>query len=411
MRRKDLDRLVYLEKLKNKDLTQQEVSEILDLSLRQIKRIFKKFKKSGVASLAHGNRGKSSNRAISAAIETQVVEILRTKLQDFKPTFATEKLRELYGITISRETVRKIMIQHGLWEPNKKRVNVYVWRERKHHAGEFLQMDGSKHLWFNNEYSSLIACIDDATGKILARFAPEETIESISQLTKLYIEKHGRPKEIYTDRGKVFKVNTGQNKSITQYHRMLNELDIKLTFARSPQAKGRVERLFKTLQDRLFLELRYAGITTMAEANAFLVKYIDKFNEQFSVLAKQPTDIHRSADGFDLNSIFCIKETRILKEDYTVTYRNRWFQLDRKQPVFVRKKQAITVAIHFDNTISLWFNKQRLRFKEIAKKLPAIQRKEEKVVQNSKRKTSYSHPWRNPGARPNKGVVSTLLKR
>jgi len=411
MRRKELDRLVYLEKIKKKELTQVEASEILDLSLRQIKRLFKKYKRMGAAGLAHGNRGKTSGRATSPAIQGQMVQILRTKLQDFKPTFASEKLRELFGITISREALRKIMIKHDLWEPKKKRINKHVWRERKHHVGELLQLDGSKHLWFNNEYSTLIAVIDDATGRILAQFAPEETIESVSELTKAYIEKYGRPKEIYADRGKVFKVNMGQKKNITQYNRMLNELDTKLTFARSPQAKGRVERLFKTLQDRLFLELRYAGITTMAEANHFLIEYVDKFNKQFSVLPKQPIDIHRSIDGFNLNSIFCVKTTRILKEDYTITYKNRWFQLDKKQPVFVRRNQSITVAIHFDGTISLWLNKQRLQCKEIAKKLPAIQRKEDKIVKDKYHRPPSSHPWRNPGLRDTKGDVSTLHKR
>lgn len=418
MRRKELDRIIYFEKLKSKELTQREVSEIIDLSVRQIKRLYKKFKQHGAAGLTHASRGKISNRSINPAIEAQIIAILRNKLPDFKPTFATEKLRELYGITISHETIRKIMIKHELWEPKKRSVNVHVWRERKHHEGELLQMDGSRHRWFNDEYYTLIACIDDATGKMSARFFPEETIEGVSAVTKLYIEKYGRPKEIYTDRGGVYKVNLGKNKGITQFNRMLNELDIKLIFARSPQAKGRIERLFRTLQDRLLLELKHANITTMEAANAFLADgYIDKFNKQFSVAPKNATPVNRSIEGFDLKSIFCLKETRILKEDYTVIYKNRWFQLDKKQVVPIRKHQAITIAISFDKTIILLSKTHRLKFKEIAKQLPREKRrdvekcKEYNVVKDGASNPSSSHPWRNRAFWQRKDDTSILHKR
>jgi hypothetical protein len=407
MSTRESDQIDIFEQVKHKKLTQKQASIILKLSLRQIKRRYKRYLYGGVAGLIHKNRGRPSNRTLDSEVKERILLILKSDFLGFGPTFAAEKLFELYSIAVSRETIRQIMIENGLLTPRKKKSKLHVWRERKHCFGQLIQGDGSKHIWFGDKYSTLVSFIDDATGKIVAAmFAEEETIESLSILTKKYLEKHGRPISIYVDRGKVFKVNLGDKKSITQYHRMLQELDIELIFAYSPQAKGRIERSYKTLQDRLVKELFLAKISTMNTANQYLEKFINDFNDRFSIVPKASANLHRSIDGFNLKSIFCIKKTRILNDDYTITYKNRWFQLSSKQPVRLKFRQQITVAIAFDGTITLCVDSNHLAFKEIGKKLPREQRKEDKKVKENRWKPSPSHPWKTW-----QGDTSKLRKR
>lgn len=230
--------------------------------------------------------------------------------------------------------------------------------------------------------------------------------------TKKYVKKHGRPVKIYTDRGKVFKSNTGINRTDTQYQRMLKELNIELIHAYSPQAKGRIERLFKTLQDRLVKELSMQDICDVESANAYLKEfYISKHNQKYAVEPINNTDLHRSIEGYDINAIFCIKEVRTLKDDNIIVYKNKWLQLDRKQPIILRRNEKITVLINFDRTVKLMARGACLAFKIIAKQLPREQKKKERIVKiEIPSKPSRSHPWRTPG-QIWEGDISKLHKR
>lgn len=397
----------YFEKLKMKKITQREVAIILDLSERQIKRKYKRYLEHGIKGLIHKSLGKKSSRSLSFELQQKILEALKTKLKGFGPTFSAEKLNELYQIKISNERLRKLMIEHDLWTAKKVKTKHHVWRERKHHLGELIQVDGSKHIWFGDTYYTLLLFIDDATSRIMyAKFVNEETIKSLSEATITYLKEYGRPLAIYVDRGKVYKVNNGPAGAITQYHRMLNELDIKLIFAYSPQAKGRVERSFKTHQDRLVKELQLRSIETVEEANVFLQKtYISLHNDSFSESPKKTEDFHRPIGKASLNYIFCIKKSRIIKNDYTVTFDNRWFQLSRGQ--LLRIGQSVTILSHFDGTTSIMHKDRLLEFTEIDKASRIKKEKKRTIKEVKFFKPSPSHPWRTY----KEGDISKLRRR
>jgi len=413
MSTKERDQIAVFENIKQKRITQKEASSILGMSLRQVNRKYKKYYKSGPNSLIHGNRGRPGNKKITAEKINDILSILNSNFKGFGPTFAAEKLLEMYNIKISNESLRQLMIKYHLWIPKKSKAIKHIWRERKHCVGELIQLDGSKHIWFNNEYWTLLAFIDDATSRIMhAEFTREETIESLAISTKKYLKKHGRPVKIYTDRGKVFKVNNGINREETQYQRMLKELNIELMHAYSPQAKGRIERLFKTLQDRLVKEFSLQGICDVENANKYLqTVYVPMHNEKYSIQPLNDVDLHRSIDGYDINAIFCIKEIRILKDDNTIVHKKRWFQIAKKQSVVLKKGEKITVLVHFDKTIQLVAHGVKLAFKAIAKELPKkIEQKDRIVVFKKPYKPSYSHPWK-IWQGPTEGDISKLRKR
>jgi len=364
-------------------MTRVEAAHILGLSERQVYRRLKAYRKDGPAGLAHRNRGRPSNRALSQELKIHAIKLCITKYVGYGPTLASEKLLENDGIKIDHEVLRKLMISKGIREETKRKLNVHVWRERKHHFGEMGQLDASKHLWFSDEqYVHLLAWIDDATGRVELVFREEETTEGYVALTKSYLRKYGRTRSIYTDRGKAFKVNNGKDIRFnkTQYQRILAELNIDITHARSPQAKGRVERLFRTLQDRLVKELAFKGIKDIESANQFLQNdFIDAFNKRFTVAAKSDVDVHQSVEGLDLNPIFCLKFQRTLNNDYTIVYHNRWFQLAKKQPISLYRGSKITVLCHFDGTTELRARGHRLNCKEIAKPIKQPVQREERI--------------------------------
>jgi hypothetical protein len=332
-----------------------------------------------------------------------------TVYKGFGPTFAAEKLLELNAININHETLRKLMIEWDIWYVRRRKKDSHVWRERKHHYGEMLQGDGSYHKWFNDEYSTLLALIDDATGKVELLFAQQETTESLSTVTKNYIKKNGIPRGLYVDRGKVFKVNAHNPDGTrrTQYERMCGELGIEFKHAYSPQAKGRVERLFGTLQDRLCKELSMRGIKTIEQANVFLKEcYMELHNARFAKAPRNNLDLHMSYEDYDLESIFCIKEKRTLNNDYTIRYNNRWFQLAKKQTVVLRAGHSIIVLRAFDGTVSLKFNGHSLTFKEIFKENTPLKQVEKAEYVSDGRVNGHTpmrrHPWRTMGTLPKK---------
>lgn len=413
MSEKERDQIAIFENIKQKLMTQKEACPILQMSYRQVKRRYKRYLALGIDGLIHKLRGKPSNKGLKSDLKERMLTLLQDKFKGFGPTFVTEKLQELYSIKISNESVRKFMIANGFWEVKKKARSKHQWRERKHSVGELIQLDGSKHLWFNHDYYTLIAFIDDATGRIMyAQFAREETIKDIALFTKAYVKQHGRPLKIYTDRGKMFKVNNGENRGITQYERMLQELNVELIHARSPQAKGRIERLFQTCQDRLIKELKLQEINDVERANQYLREvYIPHHNEKFAVEPRNSADLHRSIDGYDINTIFSIKQSRTLREDNTIVYKNRWFQIEQKQSVKLKKYEKITLIIDFDHTVRLIARGCSLKFKEIPKELPREQKKKEvKVVNRKSYKPSPNHPWNTWQGNP-KRDISTLRKR
>lgn len=394
MSKREIDQVWVMKLLIEGKMTQQKAAEICQLSVRQVRRKFKRYLKEEEVGLIHKSRGKPSNRRIKPLVVQEILMHIKAQYYDFGPTLAAEKLLERHNIAIDHETLRRIMIDHGLHTERKKKVVQRQWREPKHHRGELVQLDGSYHIWFGDQYSTLIVFIDDATREVFCRFAKEST-EGVSQTLQAYLKKFGRPLKFYTDRGKVFKVNKGSKQSETQFKRMLNELNIELTHAYSPQAKGRVERVNRTLQDRLVKELRLLRVKTIDQANAMLDEFLEKFNQKFTVQSKNKEDFFRTIDGYDLNYILCYKYKRTLNNDYTITYHQRFFQLKSKQQLILYGQDKIDVHVAFDGTITLWKKGKKLDYVEINKPIRPKQEKDErKTSSRTHWKPKLKHPWR-----------------
>lgn len=400
MSKKELNQVEVLGMLKRGVITQEKAAELCELSTRQVRRKLKRFLDLGSGGIIHRSRGKTSNRALEPGIVDRIIMLFKDTYQEFGPTLFAEKLEENHVIKVDHETVRQLLIKHNLHKPRESRAVQRVWREPKHHKGEMVQLDGSYHIWFGGVYSTLILFIDDATKEVFAQFRPEST-QGVTETYELFLKKYGRPRKIYCDRGKVFKVNNNkEGESYTQFKRMNDELGVEIIYARSPQAKGRVERVFRTLQDRLEKELRLLNITSLDQANGMLGSFLEKFNKKFNIPPKNSESFYRSLEGYDLNSILCYKYQRKLNNDYTISYKNRLIQIVKgKQPTMLYPRDSIEIYEAFDGTISLWKKGLKLNCKEIEKrtkiadpKTPSDEYKFDKRIIGKKPKKG--HPWK-----------------
>jgi transposase len=333
MSRRERDRLKVLHGVIEGERLQKEAARLLCLTTRQVRRLLQRMQEQGDQGLIHRLRGQPSNRRAPAELRQRVLAEYRQSYQGFGPTFACEKLVE-QGLEVSHDTLRRWLIEEGLWDGQRKREKHRQRRPRRACFGELVQMDTSIHDWLEGRGESmvLVAMIDDATGRIEAGFYSGETVEAHFDLLGRWLRKNGRPLALYTDRDSIFEPSSkGQPdySGQTQFGRALEELAIERITAYSPQAKGRVERLFGTLQDRWVKELRLAGVTTMAQANALLRrKLVREFNRRFSIAAARRQDAHRDLGAEHcLPRILCVQHQRSVSNDYTVRFRNRCFQL------------------------------------------------------------------------------------
>ena len=410
MSRKELRRLPVIHKVMEKRLTQIKAAEMLDLSDRQIRRIVDRIRTDGDPAIAHGNRGKESPFKFPAQYIDKIMGIVEKRYYDFGPTFAAEKLLECEKIKISKEKLRQLMISHDTAYPRKKKKGkIHQWRERKHCRGEMTQMDGSDHDWLEGRGPRLVfmGYIDDASGEIFGRFYEYEGTFSAMDSFRKYISVYGIPFSFYVDRHSAYKTTRQPNLdedlqgefAKTQFARLLGELDVKIIFARSPQAKGRIERLFETLQDRLVKELRLANVSTLDKANAFLETYLPKYNSRFEVKPFKKTNLHRSVPKhLNLDEIFCIKEQRSIGNDYSFRWKNRIFIIP--SPSITMKKQRICIMQSFDGAISAKLNGKSLEIIEVTQKdIIAIERVQKATRRFLKsKKTCYrppmNHTWK-----------------
>ena len=360
-----------------KHLTQAKAAQLAGLSERQFQRLVRRYRVEGDAGLVHQARGRSSNRKLDDATVAQAVAILREpKYHDFGPTLAAEKLAQRHGLTLSRETVRRLMTESELWRPRRRKVVAHTQRPRRECFGELVQMDTSIHDWFEGrgDKAVLITMIDDATSRVMMRFFPaDSTLTNMSSLRQ-YLRRHGRPLAIYADRASHFMTtrDATQDEQLagrdaeTQIQRALRELDIEYIAAHSPQAKGRVERSFETAQDRLVKELRLEDIDTIELANEYLEReFMPWWNRTLSQPPANSTDAHRRIAGYDLNMILSCQTTRTVANDYTVRHEGRQYQIDRKCIVAGLKRAKVVVEQRLDGTLRLRFNGQYLRHKLI----------------------------------------------
>jgi transposase len=395
VRQKELKRLYVIRKAIEGTLTQKDAAGLISLSERQIRRIVKRIRQEGDEGIRHRSRGKPSKRKLP--FKQKIIDLYRTHYPDFGPTLFTEKLKEREGITASRETVRIWLLEAGEWKKHRKHKAHRQWRERKDHYGEMLQMDGSHHDWFEGRGPRcvLMAYIDDATGMVYARFYDYEGTIPAMDSFKRYITKYGLPMSVYLDKHTTYKSwvrrdDFRETEPMSQFGRALQELGVKKLHAHSPQAKGRIERLFKTLQDRVVKEMRLRGISTIDEANEFLASYLPVYNQQFSVTPKKQENLHRPVT-VDLDLVFCIKTERTLKNDHTIQYNGKLYQIDGR----VRAKTVIVEEL-IDGTTRIRHKGVQVVFHEIVER-PAKPEKEHPYISKGKgHRPPLNHSWRPP---------------
>jgi len=407
MTNQELIRYEVIKKLIEKTINGTRASEQLELSVRQVKRLKAEVIKKGALGIIHKNRGKTSHNKISEELKNKALKHIKKDYYDFGPTLAQEKLEEINSIKLSIPTIRNIMIEKGLWQIKKLRPKEFhAWRERKECLGEMVQFDGSYHDWFSNkEKYCLLGGIDDATGKVEARFYPNEGIVPVFKYWKRYLKKQGKPVSIYLDRYSTYKVNTKSAlKKLTQFQQAMKALNIRLIHAHSPQAKGRIERMFKTFQDRLVKEMRLKNIKDPKEANQFLEEiFLPKFNSRFNVVPKREKNLHTRLNKFEkkeLESIFSIKSYGIVNNDYTIQHKNIWYQLEEEQSLKIYPSDDIIVEKRTNGEIYLRKNNQYLNYKILpqrpSKLIMQLSEQQRNRITYVTKVPPKNHPWRKP---------------
>jgi transposase len=360
-------------KVENEGLSQMKASELLGISDRHFRRLLKSYREQGAKALASKQAGRPSNNRIKPAVKAQVVELLKTRYVECGPTFAYYKFKRVEGVTLSKESIRKIMIEEGLWEPRKrKRIKLYQKRTRRSAKGELVQIDGSPHAWLEDRGPKccLLASIDDATSNLQhLKFVQAETTRDYLLFLKEEMEKHGKPFAYYTDRLNVFRINyykeSYRGKGLTQVGRALKELGVELICANSPQAKGRIERVFKTLQDRLVKELRLRKINSLDQANRYLEEYRKEHNALFSVEAFEKSAAYRRVATQDLEKALCFKEERKLTKNLELSYEGRILQIETKERSYRLQRAKVLVIEDVQGKLKIEHDGEELFYKEL----------------------------------------------
>jgi hypothetical protein len=364
MSERELQRLEVLTEVTSARRTIASAATVLALSVRQVCRLLKAYRDGGAAALVHKARGRPSNHRLEAGVRDSAIALVRLSYADFGPTLASEMLAERHGVRVSRETLRGWMIEAGVWLSRKQRRRFHQPRLRREVLGELVQIDGSEHRWFEDRAAacSLLVFIDDATGRLMQLlFVPSESTFTYFEALQGYLETHGCPVAFYSDKHSVFRVTRQDAKGgqgMTQFGRALAELNIEILCANSSQAKGRVERVNRTLQDRLVKELRMAGISDIEAGNAFLPGFLARFNARFAVSAAQAGDRHRplNATPDRLRDILCWRERRYVGQQLTLSY-------ERKRIMLERNDVTIGLAGKYVDTYAFADGRLELRWK------------------------------------------------
>lgn len=413
MSAKELNRLEVMQRLVEKQMSQREAGTLLQLSTRQIKRLLRAYRRRGAAGLVSKHRGRKSNNRLSADVKKRALNLLKTKYKGFGPTLAHEKLVEKEKLKLSDESVRKLMIAEDLWKPRKaKKVEIHQLRERRACFGELIQIDGSPHDWFEGRAPAcvLLVFIDDATGNLVQLlFVEQESFFSYCQAAEGYFRQSGKPVAFYSDRHGIFRVNVpsrGSGEALTQFGRAMQELDIQIICANSPQAKGRVERVIQTLQDRLPKEMRLRGIANLIDGNAYLPEFIQDFNQRFAVEPRSSVDAHRPLTAKeDLARILTWQETRTLSKNLTLQFEKVVYQLQTQRPAYALRNAQVTVCVNAQEDMTILYKGKALPY-SIYKQ----QTKQAEIVSTQQLnhvlppKPAPDHPWR-------KGFATPLSKR
>jgi len=418
MSNEELLRKSVLEGVLERRESQKEAAARLGICERQFRRILRRYRVEGVAGLVSRKRGVPSNRKMEAAIREVVEDFINDPLlRGFGPTLMAEKIEQMKDIRLSKETLRKMMIEAGVWKPKvRKKVEPHYARPRRKHRGELVQIDGSEHAWLEDRgpKATLLVFVDDATSQMLeAEFVPEESFFSYGNLCQRYFREHGLPKAFYSDRFSVFRVNRRGNlryEPVTQFQRALSVLDVELICANSPQAKGRVERANQTLQDRLIKEMRLLGINDYEQANAFLPQFIRDYNRKFAVSPASSLDFHQPMnETHDLAFLFAIHDFRKVTKSLQINYAGRVYQIVTNHPAYYYADQEVLITCDASGSVSAWFHGHLLVLEEVQKRSRQAAIVSSKSEQTKPLPPAYDHPWRTYGKKINgKPVLTTL---
>jgi transposase len=414
MSTKELSRLEVMQRLVEKRISQKEAGRVLGVSTRQVKRLLRGYRRDGAKGLVSKRRGRVSNNRLAEGTRRKVLDLLKSKYAGFGPTLAHEKLVELEGLKISDERVRQLMIEEGLWKARKARkMVVHQMRERRACFGELVQLDGSAHDWFEGRAPacSLLALIDDATGRLGELLLVEsESFVSYCRAAQGYFSRYGKPVAFYSDKHGVFRVNqpsAGDSDALTQFGRAMQELDVQIICANTPQAKGRVERVNQTLQDRLPKELRLRGVSTWEAGNAYLPEFIEDFNRRFAVQPRSSHDAHRSlTPKDDLARILTWQETRTLTKNLTLQFHNVVYQIQTNRPTYAMRHASVTVCLDAQANVTILYKDKPLDytvFHQQAKQAEVVETKHlDHALLNAANahKPAPDHPWRKGFATP-----------
>ena len=397
---KELRRVHVIRQAMEKKLTQVNAGALVGLTARHVRRLIERVEREGDQGLAHRGRGKPSNRRLPEKVKAKVLRLYEQRYGDFGPTLAVEQLAERHGIAVSAETLRGWLLAKRVTHFQRRKRPHRAWRERKAHVGELVQLDGSHHDWFEGRGPRcvLMAYIDDASSRVCARFYEYEgTIPAMDSFTR-YVTRHGIPLAIYADKHTTYQSPAPPTVEeqlagvtpMSQFGRALEELGVELLAAHSPQAKGRVERLFKTVQDRLVKELRLAGIATIEAANRFVEEWLPIYNRRFAVQPTQAADLHRPRPaGRALDRMLCIKTTRCLRKDFTIAHQGRLYQIHD-----TLRATHVLVEEHVDGTMRITHQGQTLGFHAITSR--SMKAAAVKPVPRSRQPVTPrpEHPWR-----------------
>jgi transposase len=409
MSKQEITRLEAMQRIKDKRLTQKEAARMLKLSVRQIKRLFKAYKAQGAKGLISARRGKPSNHRMDAQVEQRTLDLLKEKYAGFGPTLAHEKLTEVHGIGISRESVRQLMITEGLWKPKRaKKPPVHQMRERRACFGELVQIDGSDHAWFEERgpKCTLLVYIDDATGQLMELwFVPDETFFAYCEASRHYFERYGKPLAFYSDKHGIFRVNQprpmGLSSGLTQFGRAMQALNIQIICANSPQAKGRIERANQTLQDRLVKELRLRGISNMEDGNAYLPEFLADFNRRFAVQPRSSHNAHRpllKTENLDL--ILTYQKTGTLSKNLTVQSHKIIYQIQSDRPNYTLRNAKVTICENTKGDVTILYNNKPLSYSIFHKPIRQSEIVDTKTLDRqiqTPQPPAPDHPWRRYG--------------
>ena len=432
---RERERLKVLQQVEERKMKQVDAARRLQLSDRQVRRLRQRVREQGDRGIVHRLRGRPSNRRIAAARQQRILARVRQRYADFGPTLASEHLAS-DGLAVSRETLRQWMSAKGLWRPRHQRVErVHVWRERRAAFGELVMWDSSPYAWLEERgpQCHLIAMLDDASSRLWGRFAEHDSSEENLRVLQGWLERHGRPLAYYTDKAGLFRVNRRpqvdeqlqDREPETQIRRALRELDIAWIPAHSPQAKGRIENAFGTLQDRLVKEMRLAGVNTLEQANRFFqITFVPWWEQRYAVVPRSPQDAHRRLERTHrLEQILSVRLARTVAQDATVVWSGQRWGVPREQVCAGLRGARAEIERRLDGCHWLRFRGRYLQLRPCAaapfcaaspsgQRPPGLAAQKQQLKAKPKYHPPPDHPWRRPWKRTlllgRKADISTL---